>query len=101
MIKCRLTAPVSAFRRVLVVLLVALAASPLTAPFATYDVLDLVDHDGSASITAMKPPKAHDVVTAIAAPRPLTHQPIFAGILAADPTGSLNLPSQVSFPLRL
>ena len=91
----------SRFRRTLVVLLIALAASPLTAPFATCDLLDLLDHDGSGSVAAIKPPKTHDVVASIAAPRPLAHHPVPVASLDAEPTGPTHLPSQVALPLRL
>ena len=99
--RCRLTAPVSRLRHILVILLIVLAASPLTAPFATCDLLDLLDHDGSVSLTALKPPKTHDVVAAIASPRPLAHQPALVASVDADPATPRHLPLQVSLPLRL
>ena len=53
----------SRLRTLIVVVLVMLAASPLTAPFATFDLFDLLGDDTAATSGAMKPPKAPDSPT--------------------------------------
>ena len=52
-------------KRLLVSWLLCLAASPLTAPFSTCDIFDLLGNGPAPAAVAVKAPKAHDGVAIV------------------------------------
>ena len=90
-------------RKALAVLLLVLSASPLTAPFATCDLLDLLGVDGPdvPTVAALKPAGTSDQPVLVpAAVRPI-HCGIPGDVVPWLAVAAASFRRQISLPLRL
>ena len=91
----------SRLRGPVVVLLVMLAASPLTAPFATFDLLDWLGGDATATSGALKPPKAPDSPTPVLTASVSESTALPRSFEPPLPAAAIDHFNHISLPLRL
>lgn len=90
-------------RRALAVLLLVLSASPLTAPFATCDLLDLLGVDASdvPTVAALKPAGASDQPVLVPAAARPNYCYLTGDVVPWLEVAAASLRRQISLPLRI